>query len=93
MVTIDDDVLVCPSCGESYLHQTEVTTYWRDEDANTGLRNISSAKRSLVDDSMAGNPSDRRQGLTIRFDCESCDATPVLTIVQHKGNTFLRWKR
>jgi hypothetical protein len=37
------------------------------------------------------NPSPRRNGLTIRFSCEQCDARPVLAIWQHKGATMLEW--
>jgi hypothetical protein len=37
-----------------------------------------------------GNPSDRRQGLTIAFTCEQ-GCTANLTVIQHKGNTVIEW--
>ena len=38
--------------------------------------------------SMAGNPSDRRDGMTIAFSCEGCGGGINLKIVQHKGTTY-----
>jgi hypothetical protein len=39
----------------------------------------------------ACDPSDRRDGLTITFSCETCEDLPVLSIVQHKGLTLVGW--
>jgi hypothetical protein len=45
-------------------------------------------------DSGAGNPSSRRHGMFVKFDCEQC-STPgdvlQLNIAQHKGATELTW--
>ena len=37
------------------------------------------------------NPSPRRDGVAIRFWCEACPATPVLNVIQHKGDTIIEW--
>ena len=49
------------------------------------------AAASSIDTDLKGNPSARRDGLAIRFWCESCDARPVLTIAQHKGSTLVEF--
>jgi hypothetical protein len=41
---------------------------------------------------ITGNPSERRDGLTIAFRCELCSATPMLRIEQSKGITFVTWE-
>jgi hypothetical protein len=61
----------------------------RVEDAPNGLHVEVSGGKVAVDGDMSSNPSLRRDGLSIRFACESCDAQPVLTIRQHKGATFV----
>lgn len=39
------------------------------------------------------NPSARRDGVAIRFWCETCGADNIeLVVEQHKGNSFLRWR-
>lgn len=97
------DGLTCPHCGELYLHQYRVSTFFRyGEDSTTGLavtalgfdRAIDAAQDPPaleVTSSMAKNPSPRRDGLRIWFSCEhGCD-DPVLEIIQHKGTTYVKW--
>jgi hypothetical protein len=86
-----DTWLHCPNCKGDYLHQVEVIAYWCAEDEKTGLKAVSSMDRCFVETSMKGNPSARRQGLTIRFECEACSAEPLLAITQHKGQTEIGW--
>jgi hypothetical protein len=96
--------LTCPCCNNDYLHHDAVTVFSRREDAEF-VR-----KTTVVDNSVAtdkefndhsGNPSSRRDGLSINFWCETCgqlDANGVPTrklvlhIAQHKGNTIMRWE-
>lgn len=105
--------LVCPGCGEDFLHQGEVTVYNRERDeSETGAAVTvstsefkgppnykggppSTRERTAVTigqdvSKAAGNPSDRRQGLKIAFECE-VGCTANLTIIQHKGNTVIEW--
>jgi hypothetical protein len=93
----DEALLLCPRCGEDYLHQGRVEVFARSEDATTGLHTTTDAEDVRVDHDLRANPSARRQGLTIAFDCELCDGGDdapglVLTIAQHKGRTFLAWR-
>lgn len=87
----EDGVLLCPCCGFNCLHHDRVDVYLRDEDAKCGLhvRTRGSVNTSEVDTDMSGNPSERRDGLTIRFWCEGCDARPLMEISQEKGSTRL----
>ena len=86
------DALLCPSCGEANLHH-EVTEVWnrRTEDARDGLHARLAGPVMTTDAIMSGNPSGRRNGLTVTFSCEHCTAHPVLTLLQHKGTTYIRW--
>lgn len=94
-----DDSLNCPGCGSDNLHHERVDVFERCEDAERGLHvtvsgidnPICSPALVSIGDSLDGNPSARRQGLTIRFWCEQCDLRPVLSISQHKGTTYMQW--
>jgi hypothetical protein len=86
-------VLTCPCCGGGHLHQVKVDAYWRTEDASTGIHDQSSLGDPVfVDANMRGNPSARRHGLVIHFECEECPAPDLdLAIWQHKGETLIAW--
>ena len=93
----DDDwaTLLCPSCGEDYLHHRVTTLYERPEDAVVTLEiAVSSAAivTRLCPTSETRNPSSRRHGLAIQFECEMCGLVGELTIAQHKGSTLLAWR-
>ena len=88
----DPDVLLCPHCDFTYLHQGRVDVFERQEDATDGLHVSTDGRQVQVDNDLADNPSRRRHGLRIYFSCEGCCAGPVLNIFQHKGQTFLRWE-
>lgn len=92
----DTSHLLCPHCGEGYLHQGIVEVYNRPEDSDTvrcsivGEENIFSA---MVDNNTSNNPSSRRSGMLIHFDCEYCDGLDLkLNIAQHKGFTLMHWE-
>jgi len=106
-IAIDDNTwLICPSCGNNYLHHTSLTVYNRTEDAEetrvthvgTALEgymstpDVDSLTSATVASKDCDNPSSRRHGLQIRFWCETCDAKPILNLYQHKGFTGLEWK-
>lgn len=80
--------LLCPKCARNLLGHYRVEVFERDEDQKTGVHVVVEGVKATIDQSLAGNPSNRRNGLKIYFNCENCSATPVLTIEQHKGNTF-----
>jgi hypothetical protein len=98
------DALLCPKCNGDYLHHDNIAVFNRREDAEMvrktaiegGLVSVAS-----VENKTSGNPSGRRDGLSIDFWCETCgdaESDEVireykrLHILQHKGNTFLRWE-
>jgi hypothetical protein len=93
--------LHCPRCGETYLHHASVTSYDRAEDQEvtriTTVRASGAMESRSFPSIAADNPSGRRNGVAIGFNCEMCDgyfdgATMELTVAQHKGNTFLAWR-
>lgn len=81
--------LLCPSCGHSNLHHDKVEVFECGEDATYGLHVTVKDAQTTVDTDLKGNPSSRRHGLEITFWCESCDAKPVLRLLQHKGSTYV----
>ena len=93
--------LLCPRCGNSYLHHRGVVTYDRSEDAETVLKTsvgVGKTTVHLVAQAESGNPSSRRDGLVIQFWCENCgggdDGSSVieLTLAQHIGETEVAWR-
>lgn len=95
----DGEALMCPECGGDYLHHGVVEVFVRDrEDSETGLVTKTGPCSSSVNvgrvESMKGCPSLRRDGLRIAFECEHCgDVGLCLEIAQHKGQTFMEWRR
>jgi hypothetical protein len=84
--------LLCPHCKGNYLHHGDIDIFECGEDAKSGLHVLVTDGKATVDTSLQGNPSSRRHGLKINFWCETCHATPILTIAQHKGNTEVDFK-
>jgi hypothetical protein len=84
--------LVCPSCDSNYLHHAQVEVFECGEDAEYGVHVVVTEGKAEFNTSLDGNPSRRRHGLKIRFWCESCKAEPVMSISQHKGNTFVEFE-
>lgn len=93
-----DDALDCPKCSaapddSNYLHHGRINIFNRDrEDSETGTQVAVDGYLIGQRESMRGNPSSRRDGLTIAFTCENCAAQLSLAIVQHKGQTFIYWE-
>ena len=93
------DALACPLCGERYLHQGAIEVFHRrKEDADPVVTVVvDGCAIDVTGTPGAGvrNPSSRRQGLLIQFDCEHCHLLQsgiVLAIWQHKGRTFIEWR-
>jgi len=85
-------LLECPSCGGNHLHHEKVEIFERAEDRDNGIHISVADGAATVDASLKGNPSSRRHGLSIHFTCEHCPAISILTIAQHKGNTWVDFK-
>lgn len=87
----------CPYCGGNNLHQSDVTVFSRDEDAQkvrvTHVMEDGTITSASVPSEQANNPSSRRHGMQLYFWCESCEEKPVMAIFQHKGVTFIGWQK
>ena len=82
--------LACPSCGNPNLHHEKVAVFDRaEEDSLNGLHVSIHRRKVCVDESMNSNPSSRRNGMIVYFNCEHCEKITSLTISQHKGTTYL----
>lgn len=82
--------LKCPNCGSINLHHERIEIFEREEDQDTGLHVSVSDSKASIDQTLKGNPSLRRNGLTIHFWCELCSKKSQLSIAQHKGSTFVK---
>lgn len=94
-MTSDKIELKCPRCGGLNLHQGRVTVFDRAEDAEqTTVTTVAGGLTAshLLPSKRVANPSCRRHGLAIAFECEACGAGIELTIAQHKGATEFGWR-
>lgn len=88
----DGDVLLCGNCNGMYLHMGYVDTYIRTtEDSETGNHTKVIGSKTERDDEMYGNPSERRDGVTLSFTCEDCNAVNFLSLAQNRGHTMIGW--
>lgn len=92
-------IQLCPRCGSESIHHQAATLYDRREDGEMVVRSTvrdGSAKIDVVQSDSSGNPSSRRDGISISFWCEGCKGIDEdvleLTVSQHKGATELGWR-
>ena len=91
-ITLDGSELLCV-CGSNNLHQESVKVFWREsEDSSQGTFFESKGNYFNKHINPNDNPSNRRDGLLIRFSCECCSSEPELAIYQHKGTTYVEWQ-
>lgn len=88
--------LLCPRCGADNLHHIGVTVFDRKEDAGATVKTVvrgGRAETDVVRNNATGNPSARRDGITVDFWCEQCGEDKIieLRIAQHKGSTEVSW--
>tara|TARA_R110000796_G_scaffold192445_1_gene309123 strand:+ start:296 stop:727 length:432 start_codon:yes stop_codon:yes gene_type:complete len=94
----DGTWLQCPICNGPNLHQGSVGVYHLGTPSEYLLEHqvIVDTTTQEVNDGYIPlgtgmNPSSRRQGMRIAFECEvECDV-PDLIIYQHKGTTVIGW--
>ena len=94
-IKTDGKYLLCPCCGETYLHHGAIDIFTRHEDAEETLHTSVTGfhtTTALVKSDTVDNPSGRRYGLRIGFWCEVCGEESALTLAQHKGNTHIEWE-
>lgn len=90
-----DTRLTCPVCKdeESNLHHSDVNIFNREENAEKGTHVRVQGSKVTINDELTGNPSKRRNGITMKIWCEQCDAESIFAIVQHKGLTMMGWEK
>ena len=92
------DDLVCPRCGEYFLHHRNISVYSRNQDDEVVLKTlVVEGVAAVVLSDGVDNPSLRRDGLAIDFHCEHCcdnadEIVAQLCIAQHKGHTGVFWR-
>ena len=87
-----EHVLCCPTCRGTYLHHMDVTVYVRPVEDGPDHRIHVYPDGTHAKWDGGRNPSDRRGGVGVYFSCEECGAFLQLTLAQHKGETFVRWR-
>ena len=93
----NNSTLLCANCGSINLHHIKVNIFNRTEDAEEGVQLEIATPRNKaaqinVSTDLTGNPSGRRDGLSVSFMCENCPEKTTLSIYQHKGSTYLERK-
>lgn len=83
-----EGAILCPICSYDYTHQQAVEVFERPEDAKSGTHVKILDDDIQIDRNLTGNPSPRRQGVTLDMICESKHSFK-LHIYQHKGQTFI----
>jgi hypothetical protein len=87
---------LCPVCRGNNLHHGATTVFERrnGEDGPSFATIVNGKEIKRVEGSPAesANPSPRRNAVAIEFRCEGCPAISELTIMQHKGTTYLQWQ-
>jgi len=85
----------CPRCGGENLHHGTVTVFNRREDADrthvTTVAGEDHVEIKSISSDDCDNPSSRRDGMRIAFNCEECGDGLYLFLLQHKGTTYLHW--
>lgn len=90
-----DGILLCPTCGENYLHHIRVADM---KNVNYCVNSVS--KVTLIGKKVSKSESHvklpfRGDSIAISFWCENCpedNNKKFLYISQHKGCTFLTWE-
>lgn len=87
----DNQELICPACGEAYLHQEKVEITFRDEEDGDGVFVRTSKHGQKIARIGTKEIPGRRDFLEIYFHCEKCDKEPRLQFMQVKGTTVTEW--
>lgn len=88
---VDVGVLACPICDFEYTHQGGVEVFNR-ECEDIPCDGVMVDARGELSRPQGDNPSERRNGIRIYFQCEGCHSETALCFAQHKGNTFIYWE-
>ena len=95
VVTCDGELL-CPVCGEAALHHFDVSVFSRpcnfdcDDDGVRTTRVVPGGTALFEPD--GDNPSKRRDGIAVEFECENCGSSAELTIAKNGGVSLVGWR-
>ena len=96
--------LCCPHCRGDRLHHGRVTVFHRIEDDEMITQTVVTGPTATVEavpNSRTTNPSSRRDGIEIEFQCDLChrekkshppNQRMFLRIARHKERTLLEWR-
>ena len=77
-------------------HTWDVKTGAYKSEPRTRVTHImgSTITTACVDPEATNDPSSQGRGaLLVEFSCETCENKPTLAMFQHKGTTFIGWKK
>jgi hypothetical protein len=89
-----ESALKCPRCGSDYLHHYKIELFACPEDSEVDHLTVACGQTisdASFDNNGSRNPSARRHGLIIHFDCEECGGNLELNLAQHKGHSQINW--
>lgn len=88
-VTIENEILICPECGQSLLHQQSVVTEFREREDGVATRvSTSDGHESAVVrvEKKVKDVAGRRDNIYITFVCEVCYSQAYDDYVNGKTN-------
>lgn len=94
------DVLLCPRCGGRNLSHQSFEIFNGPGEDSIKLDRITVEGAEVIQEDVrrrgSNNPSPRRDGFIVRFECENCtgeddDPDLLLNFSQHKGETHVFW--
>lgn len=90
-LTFDDGLLLCPLCGDDYVHLNDVFVAGRPEGEDGPIKNVTVSNAGRVTEGdLVEFPSQqvgRRHSLALAGDCEHCGEGFAIEFRQHKGQT------
>ena len=98
-IPVDTAALECPVCNSLHMHQGAVEVFARKQEDDPSESFVVDGL-TIKHGSGYHNPSGRRNGLYINFECEECHLYEdshyrgfpfKLAIYQHKGITYSEW--
>lgn len=89
----ENNYLRCPVCDFDYLHQKWAKVIFRDNEDKDGILVSAERKKIATERVLDKDIPGRRDVIYIDFWCEGCHKHSILEIMQHKGNTIIKWEK
>lgn len=91
-------LMLCPNCGNDYVHFSDVLVESRSEDQTQALYAHVPMEEHTSDSMMrsglkACETSSRRSGVKFRLRCEGCGKSTVVVFSSHKGQILVEGGR